>query len=198
MSKFTRPDNWDNIEAAKPGVFEKLPAGAYICQIVKAHAQPSKKGDEMLVLTLDIYNGDYAGFFASAEYPPMYYQLIKSERFLKHLIESIEYSNDSFKWDWDANSLIGKLCCGVFGEEEYINKNGEIRSNMRIKYITTIAEYNLGTITPPEPVKVKSNNIATSGNMSSAPNDYYDNMASDYAADADKKEKEMEDSDLPF
>ena len=43
--------NWNEVEAARPGEFNKLPAGGYICQITAVDDEPKK---EYLKLEFDI------------------------------------------------------------------------------------------------------------------------------------------------
>ena len=45
------------------GEYERLNAGGYICKIVSAKEEKSKSGKRMLVLALDIIEGDKKDFF---------------------------------------------------------------------------------------------------------------------------------------
>ena len=56
-----KPNNYANTTAA--GDFKKLPAGGYVCQILKAEETKSSTGKPMLKLALEICEGEYAGFF---------------------------------------------------------------------------------------------------------------------------------------
>ena len=50
-------------ESVQIGGGATLPAGGYICQILKAEERNNKNGKPMVVLALDICEGDFAGFF---------------------------------------------------------------------------------------------------------------------------------------
>lgn len=45
------------------GEYERLNAGGYICKIISAKEEKSKSGKRMLVLALDIVEGDKKRFF---------------------------------------------------------------------------------------------------------------------------------------
>lgn len=50
------------------GEYERLNAGGYICKIVSAKEEKSKSGKRMLVLALDIIEGDKKDFFRNRFY----------------------------------------------------------------------------------------------------------------------------------
>ncbi len=157
-------DNWDNIESATIGEFKNLPAGGYVCKILKAECGTSKNGNEMLVLSLDIAEGEYAGYYMDGfnarkekakdgETPKWYckmYQLTEgnSEKFYKGLITTIEQSNSGYKWDFDEKSLKNKLIGVIFGEEEY-TYNGEIKVNVKPTYTRAIDKIRKGDFNVP-------------------------------------------------
>ena len=58
-----KPNNYANTTA--PGDFKRLPAGGYICQIIKAEETRSSKGNPMMKVALEIDEGEYAGFFGN-------------------------------------------------------------------------------------------------------------------------------------
>ena len=45
------------------GEYEKLEAGGYICKIISAKEEKSKSGNRMLVMALDIVEGDRKDYF---------------------------------------------------------------------------------------------------------------------------------------
>lgn len=138
----TKPANWDTIPAIT-GEYTPLPAGGYECRIVKVQKGESKSGAAMLTIAFDIESGKYAGYYrkqyegrkagnAEAKWGGMYYQLTEGEqqgRF-KGLLQNIEKSNPGYVWNWDEQSLVGKLFGGKFREEEYIY-NGKIYTSTK-------------------------------------------------------------------
>lgn len=134
------------------GEYEKLEAGGYICQIISAKEEKSKSGKRMLVIALDIAEGDKKDFFrkkfdenTSPEKKwsagAIYRQMLEGEKavgFLKGLMTSLEASNEGFHWDWDEKKLKDLKCGAIFGEEEYERLDGSIGVSTKIKYIRTI------------------------------------------------------------
>lgn len=146
------------------GEYEKLEAGGYICKIVSAKEEKSKSGKRMLVLALDILEGDKKYFFKKRfdentspdkkwSAGAIYRQMLEGEKavgFLKGLMTSLESSNENFKWDWDEKKLVGLKCGAIFGEEEYERLDGSIGISTKIKYIRTIKTIQEGNYKVPE------------------------------------------------
>ena len=138
----TKPANWDTTPAIT-GEYIPLPPGGYECRIVKVQKGESKSKAAMLTISFDIESGKYAGYYrkqyegrksgnADAKWGGMYYQLTAGDhqgRF-KGMLQNIEKSNPGYVWNWDEQSLVGKLFGGKFREEEYIY-NGQIRTSTK-------------------------------------------------------------------
>jgi hypothetical protein len=144
------PNDWKNIKA-DDGSFKSLPAGVYKCAVKKTEVKLSKKGQEMLVLSLDICEGEYANYFMDlfkkrheeaaqkgeqAKWPTqaIFYQLTQGDflpRF-KHCINCFEESNPGFTFTGDERALVGKIVGCIFREEEYRSqRDGEIRTSVK-------------------------------------------------------------------
>lgn len=147
------------------GEYERLEAGGYICKIVSAKEEISKKsGKRMLVLALDILEGDKKDFFKKRfdentstdkkwSAGAIYRQMLEGEKavgFLKGLMTSLEASNDGFTWDWDEKKLINLKCGAIFGEEEYEKIDGSIGTTIKVKYIKTVKAIQEGNFKVPE------------------------------------------------
>lgn len=146
------------------GEYEKLNAGGYICKIKSAKEEKSKTGKRMLVIALDILEGDKKDFFkkrfdedtrAEKKWPAgaIYRQMLEGEKaagFLKGLITSIEASNEGFKWDWDEKKLANLKCGAIFGEEEYEKLDGSIGTSTKVKFIRTVKSIEEGNFKIPE------------------------------------------------
>lgn len=154
-----KPSDWDTTPAIT-GEYIPLPPGGYECCIVKVQKGESKSGAAMLTISFDIESGKYAGYYrkqyegrkvgnADAKWGGMYYQLTEGQqqgRF-KGMLENIEKSNPGYVWNWDEQSLVGKLFGGKFREEEYIY-NGKIYTSTKCIGILPIE--GIEGITPPE------------------------------------------------
>lgn len=146
------------------GEYEKLEAGGYICKIKSAKEEKSKSGKRMLVIALDIDEGDKKDFFkkrfdddtrAEKKWPAgaIYRQMLEGDKaagFLKGLMTSLESSNEGFKWDWDEKKLANLKCGAIFGEEEYEKMDGSIGTSTKVKFIRTVKAIEEGKFKVPE------------------------------------------------
>lgn len=57
---FKKPKDYDNVRIGGEKI---LPAGGYICRIIKAAETESKAGRPMIKVIFDIEDGEYAGYF---------------------------------------------------------------------------------------------------------------------------------------
>lgn len=156
-------ENYDEIEA-KTGEFNSLPAGGYICVIKAVEATKSQNGNDMLVMNLDIAEGEYKNFFEnkyqerlnnpqdmSVKWPNggIYRQLFNTEvsnPYFKGLITTLEASNPNFKWDKDETKLKGLLLGGIFGREEYEPN----KFSTKIFYVRTVKKIRENNFAIPE------------------------------------------------
>ena len=146
------------------GEYERLEAGGYICKIISAKEEQSKSGKRMLVLALDILEGDKKEFFRNRfdednrndkKWPSgaVYRQMLEGDKaagFLKGLMTSLEVSNNGFKWDWDEKKLTNLKCGAIFGEEEYEKMDGSIGTSTKVKFIRTVKAIEEGNFKIPE------------------------------------------------
>lgn len=146
------------------GEYERLEAGGYICKIISAKEEKSKSGKRMLVLALDIIEGDKKDFFRNRfnentspekKWPAgaIYRQMLEGEKaagFLKGLMTSLETSNEGFKWNWDEKKLADLKCGAIFGEEEYEKMDGSVGTSTKVKFIRTVKVIQDGNFKVPE------------------------------------------------
>jgi hypothetical protein len=141
-----KPNNYENTDAFT-GEGQRLTVGGKICTIVNAYETTTKKTNQpMLVLEFDIAEGEEKGFYEAAQqqyggdWRGVYRQgtLDKDGNcspFFKGMISAIEESNDRYKFDFNEKTLIGKKFGGVFGEEEYIGKDGTVKTAVKLMQI---------------------------------------------------------------
>ena len=146
------------------GEYERLEAGGYICKIISAKEEKSKSGKRMLVLALDIIEGDKKDFFRNRfnentspekKWPAgaIYRQMLEGEKaagFLKGLMTSLETSNEGFIWNWDEKKLADLKCGAIFGEEEYEKMDGSVGTSTKVKFIRTVKAIQDGNFKVPE------------------------------------------------
>lgn len=116
---------------------EKLPIGGYILKILDVKYQENNWGD-VIILSFDIEEGGYKGFFA-ANYKVQAQEDKKwkgtyrlqvpkddgseqdnwKQRRFKTIIQNFEESNQGYHWNWDEQTLKGKLIGALFNSKEY-------------------------------------------------------------------------------
>jgi len=132
---------------AYDGDFEVLPLGGHYCEIKGVKMENYAWGD-MLVLYLDIADGDNKGFFTrqynrkkqqnpDAKWPCTYRQGVpkddgsekdnKTKGFFKGMVSCVEKSNPGYVWNWEEKTLTGKKIGGVFGQEEFVASDGTVK-----------------------------------------------------------------------
>lgn len=127
-----KPSNWDRITPSTGTGFPKLPADGYVVKIYNAQQRKSDSGYEYLELEIDIYEGKYKDYFKkehdantfdNARYKGYYRQGLpqndNAARYFKGMIQAVEDSNPGYTWDWDENSLKGKIVGCLFRDEEW-------------------------------------------------------------------------------
>lgn len=137
-----RPNNWDTVKEAidRP----QLPVGAYVCKALKAVVQANDYGNQLCIL-FDIVEGDFKDYYENEfKNNPMTDRKWKgvlrlwlpkddgsekdewTKSTFKGMTTAFEKSNPGYRWNWDENSLVGKMLGIVFRNEEweYEDKTG--------------------------------------------------------------------------
>lgn len=152
---------------------EQLPKGGYVCKIMKATVEQGNYG-EQLVVALDIAEGEYKDFFANEyrsqdredkKWTGNYYLTVPSDdgseqdgwakRRFKTFTSAVEDSNNGYTWNWDENTLKGKLFGGLFINKERLYQ-GQIYTNTICGGATTIGAIREGKYKLPKDRPVKN------------------------------------------
>lgn len=168
-----KPIGYD--EAQEYGEFGKLDLGGHICKILQAKVESYDWGS-VLILLFDIHEGSKAdGFYKrnfdsqgenkkwkgtfrqniSVENPTEDKEL-KTLRGFKTLINAIEKSNSGYKWNWDEQTLKGKLFGGVFGRKEY-EFDGKSGFYTTCRFVKTVDAIKAGVEVPEDWLLQKKN-----------------------------------------
>ena len=132
--------NLQNVTAKTGGDFPTVEPGGYICRIMNVTDVPEK---EYLMIDLDIAAGEYkdyykdlaarAGFWACTQY---WSYKEANLPYFKGNITAVEESNQGYRFsDQNEQDLRGKLIGAVFGEEEYKANSGEIKCNVKPRFV---------------------------------------------------------------
>lgn len=172
--------------AAYDGSNEKLPAGGYICRIMKAWVEKTQSGTELFALALEISEGEYAGFFGkqfssrktnnpNAVWPCIYKTLTlnregQTNPFFKGMLKCIEDSNAGYTWNWQETSLQNKTIGMIFREEEFEAPDGSVRISIKPAFPRNTQRIRIGVDVP----EIKRLN------KTPANNNYASNNASDF------------------
>lgn len=172
-----RPNNWNEVKefTDRP----KLPLGAYVCKVKKAVVQNNGYGDQLCIL-FDIAEGEHKGFYAeefklNTQQDKKWKGVLRvwipkddgsekdewTKSAFKGVVTSFEKSNPGYQWNWDENSLAGKMIGVLFRDEEweYNGKRGWAVRPFRAMSVDTVrnGEY---TIPEEKPLKNKEGSSA--------------------------------------
>lgn len=130
-----RPNNWDNVQAFSDR--QKLPVGAYVCDIKQAVVQENNYGGQLCVL-FDISAGEYAGYYdddfkRNQREDKKWKGVLRlwlpkedgsdkdewTKSILKGFIAAVEESNRGYTWNWDERTLAKKEIGILFRNEEW-------------------------------------------------------------------------------
>lgn len=158
---------YNNVQAFD-GDFEILPLGGHVC-VIKGVKFEEYAWGEMMIIALDIAEGEAAGFYQrqydrnkatnpAYKWPGTYRQGVpkddgsekdnKAKSFFKGMISAIEKSNPGYTWNWDERSLHGKKVGAIFGQEEYLNMNNEIKLSTKCRALRSLDAIRKGVEIP--------------------------------------------------
>ena len=135
------------------GEIKPIPASIQGVRITKVVDNPNS---EYLEIYCDIVKGEYKDYFktltdAGLKDTSRTFRSYKSTAlpFFKAFITAVEKSNPGYKWDWDEQKLVSKNVIAVFGEEEYIDNDGNLKVVTKIQDFRSLEAYKEGRITVP-------------------------------------------------
>jgi len=154
-----KPTGWDSAPAKNGGGRDYPPPGAYVFGIIKGESVLSRNNNEMIVLSLDIAEGEFKGFYRQFSDDVEKDKLLKHRRvtntegslpYFKGDIKAIEESNPGYKFNFDEKTLRGKVVGGMLREEEYEKQGGEIGNTTKIAFLCSVEKARSGTLKVPE------------------------------------------------
>lgn len=193
-----KPMGYD--EAQVLGEYKPLPAGGYVCVIKQVREQFSRNDRPMIVIALDIYDGEHKGYYeksfradtrADKKWGCNVYQLSEDDkgqctRGFKTFITSVEKSNPGFQTVWGEGFCVafkGKLVGGLFGREQYQKNDGNLAWSTKCVSFRSADSIRNGDFTVPQDKPLD-------GQSSVKPAMVQPTAANGYV--------EVEDDDLPF
>lgn len=99
-----KPQDFDSVNPFSD--FKALPADGYVCQILNAKEEVSKAGNEMVVLVLDIVEGEYTNYFRD-----LYQKRKENNPSAKYPFDGMAYVN--FTYEGKTTKKFKALCTSV-------------------------------------------------------------------------------------
>ena len=162
-----KPQDWDNLDESETGGNGITP-GIYIVKIVGVRDVTEK---QYLEIKFDIAKGEYENIFSRMSKNDLskwsnqgIYRASYKETatvFFKRFITAVQKSNKNYLWDWDEQSLKNKFFVAVMCEEEYLNKEGELRLSVKLQSCRSLEALQKGEIKEPVLKKLKTNSTPT-------------------------------------
>lgn len=161
MMNFEKPAGYDEVQTS--GEFTPIELGGHKLIIKKIEEVTASNGNKYLKISFDTTPDDRQPYYyikqwnndtrdnkkwggVATIFPTD--QQGKTSKTFKQFCTSIERSNNS-QIQWGANfekSILNKYVGGVFGEEEYINANGEVKTARKLfwwRSVENIADANI-------------------------------------------------------
>ena len=124
-----------NVQATQGGEFARPTAGGYVIGIVSVEDVPEK---EYLKISYDIAEGEFKNYYYDMKQRtgydlPVMYKSYKDKAlgFFKAFLDAVTASNPGYTWNNDERTLTRKLVGCVLREEEYRNRDGEIKVSLK-------------------------------------------------------------------
>jgi hypothetical protein len=151
---------------------ERLPVGGYVLKILDVKYQENSWGD-VILLSFDIEEGEYKGFFANnyraqtqedKKWKGTYRLRVPKDdgseqdnwtmRRFKTVISAFEESNSGYHWNWDEQTLKGKMIGALFNNKEY-EFDGRHGFFTNCHSLVTVEKIRSGKFTIPEDTLLK-------------------------------------------
>lgn len=147
MMSFDKPQGYDEVQAG--GEFTPIQLGGHKLVIKKLEEVTAASGNKYLRVTFDTAQDDIQPNYYAEQYnndsrenkkwggiAPLFTtdKDGRTSKTFKQFCTSIERSNNS-QIQWGAGfeaSIVGKVIGGIFGEEEYLNQNGEVKTARKL------------------------------------------------------------------
>lgn len=127
--------DFTNVQATQGGEFARPTAGGYVIGIVSVEDVPER---EYLKITYDIAEGEFKNYYYDMKQRtgydlPVMYKSYKDKAlgFFKAFLDAVAASNPGYTWNNDERTLTRKLVGCVLREEEYRNRDGEIKVSLK-------------------------------------------------------------------
>lgn len=172
-----KPSDFENVKAFSD--FEQLAPGGYVCAIKQVAEKKSKNGKDMLVVLVDIVEGPEAARFSkqfnddtredkkwpftATKYILLYDNDGNTNRAFKSFIDAVTESNQGWSVVWGngfCKCFVNKHIGCVFGNEEYLNNQGEYKMSCKLINFKNVESIKTGRYKTPEDKLLDRGNVA--------------------------------------
>lgn len=167
--------------------FPELPAGGYVCKIMKAEIVNGNYG-EQLVINYDVVEGEHKGFWKQTwtedtrndkKWGGICYISVPDEskeawtrKPFENFIYSVEESNAGYHWDWNEGGLKDKLVGIIVGEKERLSKDGtQVYTNTVARGTASIDDIRKGDFKIPKKKEVQKSAATAPAGFTEVDND---------------------------
>lgn len=209
-----KPNDYDSVALSN---FKELPPGGYVARILKAEERKTSTDKPMLVVALDICEGEYCGYFMNlfrerkknsnnplnVKYPNngMAYIVVlnaegQTRKQFKSFITSVEESGGHVVWgDNFCKSLEGATVGVLFGREEYEGNDGKNHWSTKPFFFRSVDKILSGDWTTPEDRPLPE---TVGYGASGYGNDFTSNASALFGSDVPVTEFNATSDDVPF
>lgn len=213
-----KPNNWENVREFTDR--EKLPLGAYVCKVKGVRIDAADYG-EQLVIQFDIAEGEYMDFYkreyaANTNANKKFKGVLRvwlprddgsekdewTKSTFKGMVTSFEKSNPGYVWNWNEQTLIGRMIGVMFRNEEW-EYEGKTGWAVRPFRAISVDSARSGDFTLPKdkPLKNKASGGfggGYSGNYGGSYGETYDGFANHSGGSGGFATLDDDDAKLPF
>lgn len=164
--------NWNEVQ---DDIRRPVPGG-YAAKITEVIDNEDK---EYLLIRWEFADGEYKGcnqetFDAFGFWPIAFVKSYKEKalRFFKGFKTAVEESNRNFVFKNDPQSLVGKYMGVVLGEEEYLDKEGNLKTRLYVDQVRSGKAIRDGDYKVPDLKKLPAGSAAPATAYASAANNY--------------------------
>ena len=143
---------FEKVEAKDGGMFDPPEPGGYVMVCVAVSEEPSKAGNDMVTLSLDIAEGEHAGAFE--KFPKRFFQMVNGDNlpYFKGMITHFSASNHQSKMNqvifqnrdqslgFNGTALVGLRIGANMREAEYIDKQGQLKIGLEVGQLCAVKD----------------------------------------------------------
>lgn len=167
-------NDYDSIQV-NDGNFKSIVPGGYVCKVVSARVEDFSSCS-ILKVAFDIVEGEFAQYYTqrfnyaksqnpNAKWGGVFDVFIPKDdgsekdgytkQAFKRFTTSIERSNQGYVWNWNENTLKGKLFGGVFGREQFKAQDGSLKFTTKCRFVNSVDTIRKGEFKIPQDKLIK-------------------------------------------